>query len=220
VHIVASRSTRTVASVGVPALRRGASVALCALLLSLLAGCGVRTAISAESDWDQEKDAGAKVLPCGYGPPCNPRDFGGQTCQGLGLQPGNLSCDPKTCFLVLTGCGKTTGTGSTGTGSPGTPGVTQPPIDTGMDAGALFGGLFGAQAGAPATPGTSTGTPMTDEDGGTAMPGFFGNGFFGGNFFGAGFFGAGNQAMTPGTPGTPGGANEQPNGVDPAAIER
>jgi hypothetical protein len=208
VHIAASHRTRTFASAAVAAL----------LLSSLLGSCGVRTAISAESDWD-EHDAGPKLLPCGYGPPCNPRDFGGQTCQGLGLQPGNLSCDPKTCFLVLTGCGKTTGT--TGTGTPGTPGATQPGTagagNTGMDAGALFGGLFGAQAGAPATPGTMTGTPMTDEDGG--VPGFFGNGFFGGNFFGAGFFGAGNQMMNQGTPGGAGN-DQQPNGVDPEAFQR
>jgi hypothetical protein len=173
----------------------------------------VRTAISAESDWDQQ-DAGPKVLPCGYGPPCNPRNFGGQTCQGLGLQPGNLSCDPNTCFLVLTGCGKTP-TGSTGTGVPGTVAPGTPGTPAAMDAGALFGGLFGAQAGAPVTPGTSTGAPMTDEDGG--VPALFGAGFFGGNFFGAGFFGAGNQPMTPGTPGA---GNGLPDGVDPEAIER
>jgi hypothetical protein len=169
----------------------------------LLASCGVRTAISAESDWD-EHDAGPKLLPCGYGPPCNPRDFGGQTCQGLGLQPGNLSCDPKTCFLVLTGCGKTT-TGTTGTGSTGT---TAPPLagdSTGqMDAGALFGGLFGAGLfGGDA--GFFGGGNMTDEDGGVPA------------FFGGGFFGAGNQ-MNQGTPG--GAGNQQPNDVDPEAFQR
>lgn len=169
----------------------------------------MRTAISAESDWD-EHDAGPKLLPCGYGPPCNPRDFGGQTCQGLGLQPGNLSCDPKTCFLVLTGCGKTTGT--TGTGAPGTPGATQPPLaGTGgaeFDAGALINGLFGALFDPDA--GLFGGGNMTDEDGG--VPAIFGG------FFGPGFFGAGNNQMNQGTPG--GAGNQQPNDVDPEAFQR
>ena len=185
--------------------------------LLCVAGCGVRTAVSAESDWEESVDSGPKLLPCGYGPPCNPRNFGGQSCTSLGLKPGALSCDPNTCFLVLTGCGRTTGgsagTSGGGTGTPGVPGTAPLP----MDAGPLFGGLFGAQAGGGTTampgamPGTMTGTPMTDEDGGT--PGLFGNGFFGGNpgtgFFGAGFFGAGNQGA-----GTPGGAGIQEQDFD------
>jgi hypothetical protein len=190
--------------------------------LLCVAGCGVRTAVSAESDWEEATDAGPKLLACGYGPPCNPRNFGGQSCTSLGLKPGALSCDPNTCFLVLTGCGKVatgggSGTSGAGTGSPGTPGTAAP---LPMDAGALFGGLFGAQPGGGTTampmpgaiPGTMTGTPMTDEDGG--MPAFFGAGFFGGNpgmgLFGGGLFGAQGA-------GTPGGTgNEDPEfDVDP-----
>ncbi|HMI90805.1 MAG TPA: hypothetical protein VK509_05545 [Polyangiales bacterium] len=166
-------------------------MALVALLCS--ASCGVRTAVSAEADWEDNKDdGGQKPLACGYGPPCNPRNFGGQSCTSLGLKPGALSCDPETCFLVLTGCGKSVSTGTGGTGGPAPmPGAT--PL---MDAGALFGGLFGAGAGA-AMPGAGSasmpgGLPMDDEDGGMA-PGIFGQGFFGGNP-GMGIFG-GNPGM-------------------------
>ena len=168
---------------------------LATLLLMLTGSCGVRTAVSAEADWE-DNDAGPKLMPCGYGPPCNPRNFGGQTCTSLGLRPGALSCDPKTCFLVLSGCGKS-GSGGAGTtgGSTGTAGSAAPPLFGGqpMDAGPLFGGLFGTQPGGGTSGAMPGGTPMDDEDGGA--PGFFGNGFFGGNpgtgFFGGNFFGGG-----------------------------
>ena len=187
--------------------RKLAVVALVALAGACLVSCGVRTAVSAESDWE-EQDSGPKLMPCGYGPPCNPRNFGGQSCTSLGLKPGALSCDPKTCFLVLTGCGRTPGGGAGTSGGSVGPGAGSAPLFGAqpMDAGPLFGGLFGAQPGAgmTGTPGTTMpgagampgGTPMDDEDGGT--PGFFGNGFFGGNpgqgFFGGNFFGGGQNA--------------------------
>jgi len=187
VHIVRRLASRIAASVEGRS-RTASALALVALLCS--ASCGVRTAVSAEADWEENKDDGGQLLACGYGPPCNPRNFGGQSCTSLGLKPGALSCDPETCFLVLTGCGKTTGTAGTTGGQTGTP----MPGATPFDAGPLFGGLFGAGTGAMPGGGTGAmpgGLPMDDEDGGT--PGFFGNGFFGGNP-GMGFFG-GNPGM-------------------------
>jgi hypothetical protein len=198
VHTVRLLFSRVTDSVEV-GFRTASTLALVALLGGT--SCGVRTAVSAEADWEDEKDGGGKVLACGYGPPCNPRNFDGKTCTSLGLQPGTLSCDPETCFLVLTGCGKgTAGAGGNSSGRP-MPGAGATPL---MDAGPLFGGLFGGGTGAIPGGGTGAipgGLPMDDEDGG--MPGFFGNGFFGGNpgmgFFGGnpgtGFFGGQNQGQ-------------------------
>jgi hypothetical protein len=164
-------------------------LALVALIGS--GSCGVRTAVSAEADWDENKDdGGQKILPCGYGPPCNPRNFGNQSCTSLGLKPGALSCDPETCFLVLTGCGRTGGAGGNSSGAP-MPGSTAPL----MDAGPLFGGLFGGGTGAIPGAGSAAmpGGLPNDEDGGMTPGGLFGQGFFGGNP-GMGFFG-GNPGM-------------------------
>ena len=120
--------------------------------------------IAAEADTDDDFggfDSGMG-RPCGYGLPCNPKDLGGHTCESLGLNAGELSCDPKTCNFVLTKCdgyapdggaGSGGATGSTSTGSPtdmGVPGGNVP-------------GLFGTTGGA----------------GGAAAPVLFGAGFFG-----------------------------------------
>jgi hypothetical protein len=153
------------------------------LASTVIAGCGLRTAISPEADVDEGQPAamnGGSKQPCGFGQPCNVKDLGGRTCESLSLGAGDLSCDPNTCLLVLKGCGPSpvmnAGTGGQGDttgifGGIGTPGGLAP-------------GVFGGDAGVPPNFG---GTGTTDEDAGT-MP--FPGGFFGGLF---GFFGGAND---------------------------
>jgi hypothetical protein len=42
--------------------------------------------------------------PCGTGPGCDPSDFGGETCESLGLGDGRLLCDPTTCTIIVALC--------------------------------------------------------------------------------------------------------------------
>jgi hypothetical protein len=178
----------------------------------LIGGCGLRTVISPEADvGDQTADGGgapaanAATNPCGFGvPPCNPKDFGGRTCESVGQGAGDLACDPNTCNLVLTGCGPALDaginngqTGMTGTG--GDPGTIPGFFGGGTGGDGAFPGFPGANffgggaGGANAFPGFFGGTPPADEDGGTAggNPGF--PGFFGGAFFGGGNNGNGGN---------------------------
>jgi hypothetical protein len=172
---------------------------------SLIASCGLRTAITPEAD-DQTDLSGLDAgMPCGFGPPCNVNDFGGRTCEMLGLGAGDLVCDPKTCNLVLKGCGPAANTtpGQTGMEMGGTGGqMDVPGLFTGtgtggaaaFPGGAFFGGgtggaganfFGGGTGGSGAFPGANFfggGQNNSDEDGGVpANPGFFGGAFFGGN---------------------------------------
>ena len=137
----------------------------------VLAGCGgLGSGFAAEADMDDgHGDAGPHSSACGFGPPCNPDNLGRQTCETLGLQPGELACDPQTCFLVLDKCGPG-GLSSTGTGTT-VPlgGQMAPALFGGAGDAGLFGGLFGA---APA-PAVDAGS---DQDGGADDPGTSGTG--------------------------------------------
>jgi hypothetical protein len=172
------------------------------LAAPFIASCGLRTAISPEADVDQQQAGdGGMQQPCGFGPPCNPDDLGGRTCESLGLGAGDLACDPSTCNLNLKGCGSATNvkTGQTGTG--GQSGGDMTGLFGGVPGAGTIPGLFGGDAGIVFPPGFFGGTTPTDEDGGTAGGGtgtvpFPGGFFFGGGnggFFGGGFFGGGNN---------------------------
>jgi hypothetical protein len=182
-----------------PALRGG--VMWMVLLAAVLGtACGMRTSIQAEADAPVADGGG--LQPCGLGPPCDPDDVGGRTCESLGLGSGVVSCNAVTCNLDLSRCGGggallDGGQTPVGSGSPGTPGLfgsaagsTAPGLFGAGGQGGLFGtgadgGFFGAgntDAGFFGA-GTNFGGGNTDEDGGTDEPG---TGFFGGNFFGGG----------------------------------
>jgi hypothetical protein len=171
------------------------------LAASLIASCGMRTAITPEAD-DVKAAEGIGMdagMPCGFGPPCDPSDFGGRTCEMFGLGGGTLTCDPKTCNFVLKGCDSApsitpaqTGTDMMGTGGQGTvPGLFGDLGGTG-GAGAFpfFGGGTGGAGAFPFFGGVPDGgfppffggqTNNSDEDGGVPPnPGFFGGAFFGG----------------------------------------
>jgi len=179
VHSAIARDARNAASVAdrERARARAFTVVVWGALSLCALGCGERGGV-AEADQNDNNNASdggsSSSMACGFGPPCDVHDFGGRTCESLGLPAGTLSCDPSTCFLVLTGCGRNDTGGSAGTGTtmPGGPGAGTGPVGgvpgaAGMDAGTLFGaGFFG------------TGM-ATDEDGGTAAPALFGPGFFG-----------------------------------------
>jgi hypothetical protein len=165
---------------------------------SLIASCGMRTAITPEADDVKESVSLDAGMPCGFGPPCDPNDFGGRTCEMLGLGAGDLTCDPKTCNFVLKGCGPApmvtpgqTGEEMSGTGGQGSvPGLFG---DLGGTGGAGGFPFFGGGTGGSGAPGFFGAAPdggfpffggqnNNDEDGGVpANPGFFGGAFFGGN---------------------------------------
>ena len=133
------------------------SIAIFGLFSILAVSCGHRNAIVADADNGEDAEKAREQRACGYGLPCDSTYLGGRTCESLGLGSGDLSCDPKTCHLVLTRCGPGAGRSNTGTTTSGTGGTD-------------LTGLFGAGGGAPATDG---GTPF--------FGGLFGDGgFFGG----------------------------------------
>jgi hypothetical protein len=150
------------------------TVALAAMTgLVALSGCGMRTSIEADADRDPGDDPfgeGGTRRACGFGPPCDPANLGGRSCESLGFTSGVVGCDPDTCSLDLSGC-----TGVPGDGGPVGPGAPGSP------------GLFGA--------GGTSGSGVF----GAGQSGFFGAGLGDGGFFGAGnfpdggFFGAGND---------------------------
>jgi hypothetical protein len=187
---------------------------LCLGALLLVTSCGRRSLLSAEADFDPIDDAqgdsgtDAGLPPCGFGPPCDPTNLGGMTCEKLGLPRGTLTCEATSCELDISQCRSAAPPTGTGTPIPGTPGGTTPPTFFGgaSDAGLFGGNFFGGGMGAM-PPDEDAGT--ADEDAGGSGPGpgapggafpggnFFGGGtggtggLFGGNFFGGGFFGGG-----------------------------
>lgn len=169
------------------------------LAASLISSCGMRTAITPEADDIKAEGVGMDAgMPCGFGPPCDPNDFGGRTCEMLGLGAGDLTCDPKTCNFVLKGCGPApmVTPGQTGTDMSGTGGQDAVPGlfgDLGGTGGTgafpFFGGGTGGAGGFPFFGGVPDGGfppffgggQTNDEDGGVPQnPGFFGGAFFGG----------------------------------------
>jgi hypothetical protein len=99
----------------------------------LLVGCGVACAQAAEErrGGDDDDDngggnggtagfnpnggggSGGNALPsCGngtidaeFGETCDGDDFGGVSCVSLGLEAGEVVCDPQTCVIDASGCG-------------------------------------------------------------------------------------------------------------------
>jgi hypothetical protein len=160
--------------------------ALAVLAAVVFLGCGMRTKIQAEADLVVDAGEVDPDRPCGAGPPCDPGNLGGRTCESLGRGAGVLQCDPDSCNLDISECSTLVDGGRPGPVGPGTP--TTP---------GLFGGTAGAGTGT--VPGFFGNLNFGDggffgmgnqvdpdgdggvEPGGNAgTGGLFGSGFFGG----------------------------------------
>lgn len=77
-------------------------------------------------------DAGTRTAapPCGAGPGCDPSNFGGETCESLGLGEGQLLCDPTSCTIIVALC-KGLGTDTPRLGPPCGSGPGCDPADLG-----------------------------------------------------------------------------------------
>lgn len=97
-------------------------------------------------------DASATVErpPCGGGAGCDPHDFGGESCESLGLGEGELLCDPTSCTIIVALC-KGLGTETPRLGPPCGTGPGCDPADLGDETCATLGMGAGVLACDPVT---------------------------------------------------------------------